>query len=192
VNKLLLVVLVATAGVAQQPPPNPSLARGIYLERAASASEAQTEVMHATLATDSRSSGSMKAMFGGRPTIVMIVTGAAATLRLSAADPSFRIVLTGGINRRGQMPDLSEMSQDAPSPIVKDGKDFALVRLTVKDDTREVDIKNGRIAASVEKVGDNVYRLKPNKPLEPGEYGIVHQVSGMPTGQVWAFGIGAN
>ena len=189
--KLLLIAFVATAGVAQQPPPNPSLARGIYLERAASASEAQTEVMHATLATDSRSSGSMKAMFGGRPTIVMIVTGAAATLRLNAADPLFRIVLTGGM-KRGQMPDLADMSQDAPSPIVKDGKDFALVRLTVKDDAREVDIKNGKIAASVEKVGENVYRLKPNKPLEPGEYGIVHQVSGMPTGQVWDFAIAVN
>jgi hypothetical protein len=78
---------------------------------------------------------------------------------------------------------------DAPSPIAKEGKEFSIVRLTLKEGDREMDAKKGRIPVAIEKVAEKMFRIKPSKPLEPGEYAICFEYSGMATGQVWEFAV---
>ena len=195
--KLLLILLTfAAAGVGTDPALNESgqetaaPKRGVYLERTR---EPALEQLHASMASDSQVSGTAKAMFGMRPTVTLIVSGAAAALRLDNGDPAFRIVLTGAKHNRSQMPDPSAFAEmaDAPTPMARDGKEFAIVRLVLKDGARAVDVKKGKIPATVEKLADDVFRMRPSKPLEAGEYAICHVASGMPTGQVWDFGVGA-
>ena len=184
---LIVTLMTSAAPDARQEPPA-SVKRGVYLERAG---DTPLEQLRASLVTDSRTSGTAKAMFGGRPTVTLIVSGAAATLKLDTTEPSFRIALVGGAKRRGQMPDFADMADmmDAPSIAAKDGKEFLLVRLVVKEDQREVDVKKGKVPATMEKIADDVYRLRPGKPLEPGEYAICHVLNGMPIGQLWDFGV---
>jgi hypothetical protein len=184
---LLASTMAAVAHGAHQEAPAP-VKRGVYLERTG---DAPLEPLRASLVTDSRTSGTAKAMFGMRPTVTLIVSGAGAALKLEAAEPSFRIALFGGAKRRGQMPDVSEMADmmDAPSVAAKEGKEFMLVRLVVKGDERELDVKKGKVPSTVEKIADHIYRLRPGKPLEAGEYAICHVLNGMPVGQLWDFAV---
>jgi hypothetical protein len=187
-SAFLLSALLTGAGPIPAPQATP-LASGIYLERPASAGEPSPQQMRSTTMENARSSGGMKMMFGGKPAIVMTLSGAAAELRLDTPDPAFRIVLNPRKLTRGEMPDFSDLSRDAPPPMAKEGKEFNLVKLAIKDGGRELDSKKGKVAVSVEKVADHVYRVKPSKPLEPGEYALVWEISGMPTGQVWDFAV---
>jgi hypothetical protein len=166
--------------------PAGALARGIYLEGADGPAQ-----LEATVTTDVRTSGMVKAMFGGRPSIIYTLPGGAASRRLATAQPSFRLVLTGSAARTLEMAGLEgmEMNMNAPSPIAKQPKEFGLARLTVVGDNRELDAKKNRVELTVEKIGEAVYRLKPAKPLEPGEYSLFFEVGGSATGQLWAFGI---
>jgi hypothetical protein len=187
---LITVVTIAPAGQTTAPAAQGGAApaRGIYLERAEGGPSA--EPMTASIAEDTRASGGMKMMFGGRPNVILTIGGDAAALRLPP-EPSFIIVLTGGKMSRGEMPDLAELSMNAPSPITKEGKDFFIARLIVKDGSRDLDSKKGKVPGTVEKIGDRMFRLKPSKPLEPGEYAVALEAAGMPTGQMWDFGVGA-
>lgn len=166
------------------------LKRGIYIERTG---EPAVERLRATMTTESRTTGMAKAMFGGRPNVILVVPGATADLRLTTPEPSFRLVLSAAKQVRdfSDPSQLAEMSEaiDAPGPMAKEGKDFVLVRLVLKEGDRELDIKKGKVAVAVEKIGDKTYRLKPAKPLDPGEYAVCQQASGMPVGQIWEFGI---
>ena len=191
---------LAAAGVATNPastPPNPEWVqetatpkRGVYLERTG---DPALEPLHASLASDSKVSGTAKAMFGMRPTVTLIIAGTTAALRLDTNEPAFRIVLTGTKQNRSQMPDLAAFAEmaDAPTPMAKEGKEFVLARLLAQDSDRAVDVKKGKVPATVEKMADDVFRLRPSRPLDAGEYAICHVASGMPTGQVWDFGLGA-
>jgi len=180
------VVLSGSLVAGPSQAPAGVLARGIYLEGADAPDQLQ-----ATVTTDVRQSGMMKAMFGGRPSLIYTLPGGAASRRLATAQPSFRLVLTGSSERTLGMPSLDgmAMNMNAPSPIAKQPKDFGLARLTVVGDSRELDAKKNRVALTVEKIGDAVYRLKLAKPLEPGEYSIFFEVGGSAAGQLWAFGI---
>ena len=172
----------------QSPAPAGTLGRGIYLEGAEAPDQLQ-----ATMTMESRTSGTMKAVFGGRPSIVLILSGTAGARRIATTEPSFRLVLTGSGMPKLDMANLESMAMNmnAPSPMAKQPKDFGIARLTVVDDSRELDLKKGRVALTVEKIEKDVYRLKPAKPLEPGEYTIFFEVGGTATGQLWDFGIDA-
>lgn len=40
-------------------------------------------------------------------------------------------------------------------------------------------------------IGDTLFRIWPEKPLEPGEYGVIEYTEGAANPQVWDFGVGA-
>jgi hypothetical protein len=127
-------------------------------------------------------------MFGKRPTIA----GATAERKLTSPTPQFRVVLTPyKMSRTPEEMMAQGMNHGAPPPMIKQPKEFQLSKLAVKEDNRELDAKAPRVNLSIEKIGDNVYRLKPETALEPGEYAIYAVAAGQPASVLWDFSIGA-
>lgn len=68
---------------------------------------------------------------------------------------------------------------------------FGIIPLVSKSGTRtyqwmsasalKAKTNENMIAVTYEKVGDNVFKVKPASELAPGEYGFVNNVSGMPS-----------
>lgn len=171
----------------QTPAPAAALTRGVYLESA----DGATDPISGAMPIDSRATGTMGAMFGKRPGIVLTIAGATSERKLTTPTPQFRIVLTPY-----KMPRTPEemmehgMNPGAPPPTVKQPKDFVLAKLTVIEGNRELDAKKAvRVNLTTEKVGDNVYRLRPATPLEAGEYALYAVASGQPASVLWDFTI---
>lgn len=174
----------------QAPAPAATLARGVYLESA----DGATDQVAGAMPIDSRATGTMGAMFGKRPGIVLTIAGATSERKLTTPTPQFRIVLTPY-----KMPRTPEemmehgMNPGAPPPTVKQPKDFVLAKLAVIEGNRELDAKKAvRVSLTSEKVSDNVYRLRPASPLEPGEYALYAVASGQPASVLWDFTIASS
>jgi hypothetical protein len=200
VSRNLFVALAAAAAIGGAEPaftaasqeaktPPAALARGIYVE----AADGATETLEGAMPIDSRASGTMGAMFGKRPTVVLTLAGATAERKLTSPTPQFRVVLTPyKMSRTPEEMMAQGMNHGAPPPMIKQPKEFQLSKLAVKEDNRELDAKKApRVNLSIEKIADNVYRLKPETALEPGEYAIYAVAAGQPASVLWDFSIGA-
>ena len=80
---------------------------------------------------------------------------------------------------------------------------FGIVRCTSKKDSRVVEIWNiisvakeqeviedrDEIDVFRQQVGDDLYKIWPQKPLEPGEYAVVEYTQGQRNTQIWDFRI---
>jgi hypothetical protein len=200
VRRNLLVTLVAAAAIGGAEPaftaafqgsttPPAGLGRGIYVE----AADGATESLAGAMPIDSRASGTMGAMFGKRPTVILTIAGATAERKLTTPTPQFRVVLTP--YKMGRTPEemmAQGMNAGAPPPTIKQPKEFQLSKLAVKEDNRELDARKApRVNLAIEKIGDNVYRLRPEAALEPGEYAIYAVAGGQPASVLWDFSIAA-
>ena len=169
-------------------PADAALARGVYLELP----DGPPQPLDGAMPIDSRATGTMAAMFGKRPGVVLTIAGATAERKLTPA-PQFRLVLTP--YKMGRTPEemmAQGMNHNAPPPMIKQPKEFVLARLAVKEDNRELDAKKAaRVELTAEKLADNVYRLRPATTLEPGEYAIYAVAAGQPASMLWDFSVGA-
>lgn len=156
-------------------------------------------------------------LLGGKPKMAMMYAGSRAELRVSsqpmfqfhfdpnagsapdprqAADPAaiMAIAMSGQPGQPGQL------SESGPSEMPQGSslQDFALVRLNTKDDERELVAEMGMkpkkvIPCRSRQLGPQVFRVAPEKPLEPGEYGFFavprNNGAGGGSDKLWDFGV---
>jgi hypothetical protein len=146
-------------------------------------------------------------LLGGGPKMVFVFSGAQAPLRLSA-QPMFQFHFdpkssaappAAPSGMPSMMAMMGQSESDMPAGIDRPQK-FALVRLVTKGDEREMeastDMKPNRkhtVACHVRQLGPHQFRVAPEKPLPPGEYGFVAVVDGQSSGidRLWDFGVDA-
>jgi hypothetical protein len=146
-------------------------------------------------------------LLGGGPKMVVVFSGAQATLRLSA-QPMFQFHFdpkaaaaspAAPTDMASMMAMMGQSPSDMPAGIDRPQK-FALVRLATKGDEREMeastDMKPNRkhtVACRVRQLGPHHFRVAPEKPLPPGEYGFVAVGDGPSGGidRLWDFGVDA-
>jgi len=221
---IALAVLGAASIDAGGPPAVQTQAPGIYLEPGRDQGEGaplvklESSAMARAGAKDIGKSiaGAMLTggLLGGKPKMAMMYAGSRAGLRVSsqpmfqfhfdpnagsapdprqATDPTaiMAIAMSGQPGQMGQS-GPSEMPQGATL------QDFALVRLSTKNEERElvaeIDMKPKKvIPCRSRQLGPRVFRVAPEKPLEPGEYGFfaVPKNGGGSGGsdKLWDFGV---
>jgi hypothetical protein len=155
----------------------------------------------------------------GKPKMAMMYAGSRAGLRVSS-QPIFQFHLdpnAGSAAHPRQAPDPAAMmavamsgqpgqpGQLSPSdpsemPLGATLQDFALVRLNTKDEERELVAEMGMkpkkvIPCRSRQLGPQVFRVAPEKPLEPGEYGFFavprNDGAGGGSDKLWGFGVDA-
>jgi hypothetical protein len=184
---------------------------GIYI-----AASAQTppryEVVHAHGASGSHQSGTGKSVLTMGLTgidVTLDINGSAAALRAPSGDVVFPFQLnkppakpSKGSSQQPQ--DISaimaQAARDQEMPLgLKSPDSFSLIRATIDGNTRRLDLGSqggskilgghhakDAVAFSVEKLGSDVFRVRPKSPLSPGEYAFsITQGSS----QVWDFGV---
>jgi len=187
---------------------------GIYM--AASAQTPPQYVMvHAHPVSDSSQSGVAKSILSQGLTgisITLAVSGSKASVRAPSGDLVFLFRLNNppppakaskGANQ--PPPDIASIMAQAGKnnempPGLKNPDAFSLLRATVDGDTRRLDLgsQGGKkilggsrrakdaVDLSVEKLGPDLFRVKPKSALGPGEYAFTMTQG---SGQVWDFGV---
>lgn len=206
------LVLFAMGAMAAQAPPPP----GIYVEHSVPAGEPKLDRMSTSASTRTGAKDVGKSlvkgmltggMLGGAPKMVMVFAGARSGSRLES-QPMFQFHFDPNASSAQPAPgDMAAMmammggGDDEIPPGVSRPQDFALVRLDAKDDEREMeasaDMKPSRkrtVPCRVRQLGPTVFRVAPEKPLEPGEYAFVAvpKQAGMGAGRIWDFGVDAD
>jgi hypothetical protein len=158
-------------------------------------------------------------LLGGKPKMAMMYAGSRAGLRVSsqpmfqfhfdssagstpdprqAADPTAIMAMAmAGQSGESGLPGPSGQYEMPPGASLQD---FALVRLNTKNEERElvaeIDMKPKKvIPCRSRQLGPHVFRVAPEKALEPGEYGFfaVPKNNGGSGGsdKLWDFGVDA-
>jgi hypothetical protein len=206
---------IASIGGAEAPLQPP----GIYVEQAADEGEPGVDKLPLSRPTRTGTKDIAKTvvkgmltggLLGGGLKMVVVFAGPQAPVRLPAQpmfqfhfDPNAKAApapnptdLAAAMAMMGQM-DAS--SSDMPPGIARP-QQFALVRLASKGEEREMeassDMKPNRkhtVACRVRQLGPHVFRVAPEKPLPPGEYGFVAVGDGASGGidRLWEFGVDA-
>lgn len=144
-------------------------------------------------------------MLGGGPKMVLVFSGARASERLTAQpmfqfhfDPTASPASASRPNDIASMTSamaMMESGSEMPAGVTRP-QEFALVRLQAKGDEREMeasqDMKPNRkqtVACRVRQLGPNVFRVAPEQPLPPGEYGFVAVPKNGGIDRLWDFGV---
>jgi hypothetical protein len=205
------LALFAMAAMAAQAPTPP----GIYVEQPVERGDPKLDKMGSSASTRTGAKDVGKSivkgmltggMLGGGPKMVMVYAGARSSSRLQP-QPMFQFHFDPQASSAQPAPgDMASMmammggGEDEIPPGVTRPQDFALVRLDVKDGEREMeasaDMKPNRkrtVSCRVRQLGPTVFRVAPEKPLEPGEYAFVAvpKQPGMGAGRIWDFGVDA-
>jgi hypothetical protein len=197
---------------ADAPPP------GIYVEQASGEPQAERLATSRPTRTGAKDIGKTiikgmltGGMLGGAPKLVMAFSGAQAPVRL-AAQPMFQFRFdpngsaapaAGSADMAAALAMMSQMqSGEAPAdmpPGIDRPQQFALVRLESKGEERLMeassDMKPTRkyaVACHVRQLGPHVFRVAPEKPLPPGEYGFVAAGGSGGVDRLWSFGVDAS
>ncbi len=160
---------------------------GIYLESSADASKDATRLDASMPQIETQGVGaSMMSMGFKKPKMISKLGGDKASAR-AAAQPSFLFVFAVSRTQQQMMEDpMGSMSQLSQSTNIKD---YALLKLDVAEGDRAYNSGNQHVVkCSIENVAPHVFRVKPNSPLEPGEYGFSY-LQGGTAGMIWDFGV---
>lgn len=208
-----VLAVAAPFGSAEETPVQPP---GVYAEGAADA-KGQIPVEKVPTADMLRAGTKdlAKGMIGsaltggllGKPKMAMIYAGARSSTRL-ASQPMFQFHFdpkAAAAPAPGMPTDMESMvaMMEQRSAGGMDGArrphDFALVRLEVKGDERQLvagmDMKPSKpIGCRVRQLGPNTWRVAPEKALPPGEYAfyvVPRQAGGGGGGgaRIWEFGV---
>lgn len=212
---------VWVASVQQGPAAETQPAPGIYVEQARPSDEPAVARLAAARPTRTGAKDIGKTivkgmltggMLGG-PKMAVVFAGARSATRLpaqpmfqfhfdpaaGAASPAGPTDMAAVLAMMGQA-ESGAAPSDMPPGIVRP-QQFALVRLASKGDEREMeastDMKPNRkhtVPCRVRQLGPHVFRIAPEKPLPPGEYGFV-AVGDRASGgidRLWDFGVDAS
>jgi hypothetical protein len=180
--------LAAIAIVSAQPS-SPERQSGIYLEAPNTTTEpARLETSMPNMQVD----GLAGAMLTGglkKPHIVTKLSGESSSHRAST-QPTFLFVFADAksknpkTSQNGMAADMSALPITTSSP-----KNFSLLRLTVADGQRQYDSsKSSEVKFRIENLAARTdFRVRPESPLEPGEYGFA--IQGGSGGMIWDFGV---
>ncbi|MET4898261.1 hypothetical protein RN629_14035 [Sphingomonadaceae bacterium jetA1] len=164
---------------------------GIYL-LADEGAEPKMQRLDPTTANQTKTGGMLGyALTGGIASIKMksVIPNDHARIRSAKAKPEFYFYfdeanasLSSGANGGSWL--------TGPNATITSPNEFSLVRFDVKKDHREARVgsfsiggaKSGvmdkdRIAFTYDRVANGVFRVSPNMPLEPGEYGFLYSIS---------------
>lgn len=200
-----LALVVALAGLLHAQAPGRQT--GIYLEAAGKSDEAALVRLESNMMQPEQKGMLGATLTGGLMGVesIGVLEGPRADLRLETGASSFQFLFEAKGKRMPKMPtnldealentwDTSSMPPTADSP-----KDFGLIKLEVKDDSRRVSMgkvggltggrgkPKGLIECTVQEIGPNTYRVKPKTPLADGEYAFVYLEQG--GGFAWDFGV---
>jgi hypothetical protein len=205
---LILALPLAASPVGQDPTTH---APGIYVETpgaggttlARLAGSRPQEVKTKGLGKMILSQGLLKA------SNVWSLGGPMADLRITNATPTFHFYFDTSSQSSGAAPAdpmaalAQMMNADVMPASARTAGDFALVRLEVVDDNRQVNMgkvtssapkpKNA-VACTEERLAQGAYTLQPKSPLAPGEYAFFYiaTMGAMGGGyQAWDFGVDA-
>jgi hypothetical protein len=209
-----LVGAAAATTAGAQVTQTPSVGPGIYYEQGASAEgplakldpttmvRGGTKDLGKTMATSALTGG----LVGGKPKMAMYYSGARAGLRASSR-PVFQFHFDPKAQSASDPKDASgadamqammeQMDSEMP-PGAKHPHDLALVRLGTKKDERELvasmEMKPKDVVPfRVRHLAGSVYRVTPERELEPGEYGFLAVPKNPGTGgasdKLWDFGV---
>ncbi len=139
--------------------------------------------------SDQKVSGVWKAFAGiGGPKVSFFFPGDQAAFRLADSQPTFMLYIDPAATTARFDP--FSFKGDPSLVQLRKPSDLVLVRLKAQDDSRLLDVK-AKVDYAIEKVRNNVYRMKPKSSLEPGEYGFAVIVGGQPGSGLYEFGIDA-
>jgi len=190
-------LVVVTAAQGQAPPQS-----GIYVE--AGAGQAEVRLPGAAL-EDLKATGMGKSMLTmglSKPKMKAAISGVKADTRVTG-DVTFRFQFAqrgGAATPEMSMADMmAMMGGDGGIPsMVKGPQDIILVKLSVGDERRDVELGTaggGRpkdaVQFTAERIGAGAFRVKPKEPLAPGEYVFYAHQNGQPMGAAWDFGVDA-
>jgi hypothetical protein len=189
--------------VELEPPASPAAASPAGLDRVAANRPTRTGVKDVA---KSMVKGMLTGgMLGGGPKMVLVFAGARASERLTA-QPMFQFHFDPGASSSGPArPDdvasmmammaTMESGSEMPAGVIRP-QEFALVRLESKGDERELEAssdmkpsKKHTVACRVRQLGPHVFRVAPEQPLPPGEYGFVAVPKGGGVDRLWDFGV---
>ncbi len=191
------------ATVVGQAPPAP--APGIYLQVPGKSGDEGSVKLRGVMVTEMKQKGMLKMIATSgiaKSGVIGAIPGGHATVRVPAGDIAFTISLNTG--RAGSGPANLEQMMNAMNgdsmPAGRTAEDFVLLRMTPKDNTREAELgKQGRsgrlenskdaVPCSLERVSDNVFRVRPKDALPPGEYAFTANGQAGAGGQLWDFGV---
>ncbi len=189
-------VVTAVGGARAGAPETPKRDPGVYLAtKNADGQEAVTR-LRGGQAADTQTHGIAKSMltYGlSKPTMSIELPGTTADIHTSGA-PVFYLYL----NAPQKNPDASalfaQMMSGDMMPLSGRAGDFTLVLTTVTENGRYIDLgkigsnkPKGRVDIVLERLEQSVYRVKPKKPLAPGEYAFVF--AGGMGGTAWDFAV---
>jgi hypothetical protein len=194
----LAVAVWAVAASAANPKPAPTPAPGIYFEPSGDAAGGALEKLETSTMTrvgtkDLKKGIASTMLTGGLlggPKMAYLFAGARAQRRV-APQAWFQFHFDPKPAAEAEMSD-SEMPAGARQPF-----DFALVRLNVKDEERELvvgmDMKpKNTLPFRMRQLGPTAYRVAAEKPLPPGEYAfyaVPKQNAAGGSEKVWDFGV---
>lgn len=208
------------AAVAAAPAPSPAPAPGIYVEQAAGSAEPALDKIPANRPTRTGVKDIAKTvvkgmltggLLGGGPKMVIVFAGSQSPVRLSpqpmfqfhfdpkaaAAPPSSPTDMASMMAMMEKAGQTGQTDSEMPAGIQRP-HDFALVRLQTRNGEREMeastDMKPNRkhtVACRVRQLGPHTFRVAPEKPLPPGEYGFVAvpRNAGAAMDRLWDFGV---
>jgi hypothetical protein len=205
--------VVGTAMVSSSLAEDKPLSPGIYVETPPDSTEARLDKVAASRPTRTGVTDVAKTvvkgmlsggLLGGAPKMVMVFSGARSSERLPAQpmfqfhfDPQAGAAASSPADMASMMAMMGAMSAGDEIPAtVSRPQEFALVRLQAKGDEREMeassDLKPNRkqtVACRVRQLGPHVFRVAPEQPLPPGEYGFVAVPKSGGIDRMWDFGV---
>ena len=204
--------LAAAAGPTATAPASP--APGIYFEQAPASNETKLGKVPANRPTRTGVKDVAKSvvkgmltggMLGGGPKMVLVFSGARSAERLTTQpwfqfhfDPAASPASAARPNDiASMMSTMATMESGSEMPAgVTRPQEFALVRLESKGDEREMEAssdmkpsKKHTVACRVRQLGPHVFRVAPEQPLAPGEYGFVAVSKNGGIDRMWDFGV---
>jgi hypothetical protein len=211
--RVLAVGLTGAATTAgAQGPASPSTGPGIYYEQGESPESPLAKLepltmvragpkdMGKTMAATALTGG----LVGGKPKMALYYSGVRAGLRASSRpafqfhfDPKAASDPTKASGADAMQAMLDQMGSEMP-PGAKHPHDLVLVRLGTRKDERELvatmEMKPKDVVPfRVRHLAGAVYRVTPERTLEPGEYGFLavpkNSASGGGSDRLWDFGV---
>ncbi len=196
------IALMGTFAMAQAPaPPSP----GIYLQMPGKGGDEGRVRLRAVMVTEMKQKGMLKMVATSglaKSAVVGAIAGEHAAVRAPAGEIQFIIYLNPGAagSGPGNLEEMMKMSNGDSMPAGRSAEDFVLLRMTPRNNTREAELgkqsRSGRlenskdaVPCSVERVGDNAFRVRPREALAPGEYAFTANGQAGAGGQIWDFGV---
>ncbi len=186
--------LVGAAGFAAEP--TAAKDPGLYLASPAKDGEAPLVKLRGAMANIKPKgiAKSMLTMGFSKPSVLAELSGDKAEVRATGGSPTFSFYLQQG--KAGGMEDMMSVATgDGVPSQARNGAEFVLVRLHVKDGNREAEIGQQKgshtkdtVACTSESLGGYHFRVVPKEPLGPGEYAFYWAQNGF-GGMLWDFGV---